>query len=155
MPDPRIEATADDLRAQFQLLIEIRDRLSLTHTMANQIASLRAHLAALRSRGLAADLVAVINTLDAELELIDGRLIQRAPGLAYAHPIQLNAKLAALAAVVGSADAAPTRAAREVYAELSARLDTLRAQYQQVQAHALPALNHLLVEREVPVISPD
>src|SRR5207248_1905142 len=123
--DPRTGATNEQLQEQFRLLLEIRDRLSETHETANRIAALRERLAAWFDRPDASDLQDEIDALDAALADIDAQLIQRAPGLTYAHPIQLNAKLAALAAVVGSADSAPTRSSRQVFSELSGQLEGL------------------------------
>ncbi|MBV9133381.1 MAG: glycosyl hydrolase [Chloroflexi bacterium] len=151
--DPRIEATDADLRQQFDLLLAIRDRLSQTHDTANRIAALREQLAAWRARPDAADLQDDVDSLDAMLSAVDAQLIQRAPGLTYAHPIQLNAKLAALAAVVGSADSAPTQSSREVFANLSARLDALLAQYHQIVSTSLAELNQSARALEVPILS--
>src|SRR5207248_4631587 len=111
-----------DLLEQFQLLVAIRDRLSETHTTANRIAALRAGIAIWRGRSDVEPLGGRLDAIDSELGSIDQELIERSSGLSYAHPIRLNAKLAALSAVVGSADAAPTRQAHEVFAELSERL---------------------------------
>ena len=123
--DPRINATDEQLQEQFRLLLAIRDRLSQTHATANRIAALRDQLATWSVRADASELQDDVDALDAALADIEAQLIQRASGLTYAHPIQLNAKLAALAAVVGSADGAPTQSAREVFANLSAQLDGL------------------------------
>ena len=118
-PDPRVDVSAEDLQAQFALLIAIRDRLSDTHVMANRIASVRADVA--RWRALP-DFAERLATVDHALFEIDDALIDRSAGLSYASPIRLNAKLAALSAIVGSADTAPTQQAQAVFSELSAQV---------------------------------
>jgi photosystem II stability/assembly factor-like uncharacterized protein len=117
--DPRVHASAEDLQAQFALLIDIRDRLSETHTMANRIAQLRADLARWHALPQVEQRLAA---LDRQLSEIDDALIDRSGGLSYASPIRINAKLAALSAMVGSADAAPTQQAHAVFADLSAQV---------------------------------
>jgi photosystem II stability/assembly factor-like uncharacterized protein len=151
--DPRTGATDEQLQEQFQLLVAIRNRLSQTHDLANRIAALREQLAGLGVRPDASDLQDDCDALDAALAVIEADLIQRAPGVTYAHPIQLNAKLAALAAVVGSADSAPTQSSREVFADLSARLERLVARYDQLVATRLAELNQSARALEVPLFS--
>ena len=151
--DPRTAATHEHLQDQFRLLLAIRDALSQTHDTANRIAALREQLAAWSLRADASDLRDEVGALDAALADIDGQLIQRAAGLTYAHPIQLNAKLAALAAVVGSADSAPTQSSREVFSHLSAQLEDLVGRYNNVVAVRLAELNQSARALEVPLLS--
>jgi hypothetical protein len=150
--DPRISATPEDLREQFQLLIEIRDKLSEAHTVANRIAQLRRSLLELRARRDTTDVVDLIDRVDIELASIDQELIERTSGLSYAYPIRLNAKLAALSAVVASADSAPTRQSREVFADLSSRLAEQIGRLDRVRSGELAELESTLRALEVPFI---
>jgi hypothetical protein len=151
--DPRTDATDADLQEQFELLVAIRDRLSQAHELTNQITALRAQLETWRTRADAADLQQDVDALDAALAEIDAGVIQRAPGVTYAHPIQLNAKLAALAAVVGSADSAPTESSYEVFSDLAAQLDNLSARYNHLVATTLADINQSARALEVPILS--
>ena len=146
--DPRVSASEEDLAEQFALLLAIRDRLSETHTTANRIAALRADLARWGTRPDLADRVARI---DRELASIDQELIERSPGLSYANPIRLNAKLAALSAMVGSADAAPTRQSQAVFAELSATLTEQQSRLRAQEAE-LNELDAQLRSTHTPII---
>jgi hypothetical protein len=128
VPDPRVAAKREDFRAQFELLLALRDRLSETHATANRIAALRAGLQPRRNESEVAERA---DAIDHQLAEIDQELIERSPGLSYAHPIRLNAKLAALGAMVASADAAPTQQSHEVFADLS---DHLAAQLERLHA---------------------
>jgi hypothetical protein len=164
--DPRVDVAREDLLEQVRLLLAIRDRLSEAHDAANRIAALRTQIAALRTRLAApasqsaawrarpgaAVLVERLHEIDATLGSIDEQLIQRAPGLSYAHPIQLNAKLAALAAVVGSADSAPTHQSRDVFAELSTRLEGLLERFHRIVEVDLADLNQTLHALEVAIL---
>jgi photosystem II stability/assembly factor-like uncharacterized protein len=151
--DPRVAVSAEDLLEQFRLLLAIRDRLSETHATANRIAALRGELARWRGRSEVEPLVSRLDVVDAELASIDQELIERTPGLSYAYPTRLNAKFAALSAVVGSADAAPTRQARDVFAELSDRLEGELARFRHVVDIDLPDLNQALKSLNVPLLS--
>jgi photosystem II stability/assembly factor-like uncharacterized protein len=151
--DPRVDVSREALIEQFAFLLEVRDRLSDTHATANRIAALRRQIGAWRERADAAPLFSDLENLDAALAAVDQELIERSPGLSYAHPIRLNAKLAALAAMVGSADAAPTRQAREVFAELSAHLDRQLTALHALIEGDLASLNDTLRAFEVPMIA--
>ncbi|MDQ3809279.1 MAG: glycosyl hydrolase [Chloroflexota bacterium] len=149
--DPRVAATNEDLAAQFELLLRIRDKLSDAHGAINQITTVREQIAVWRTR-LAAraeftEPLADLEQLDTRLAAIEGELIQRAPGLTYSNPVRLNAKLAALSAMVGSADVRPTRQAYEVFAELAAQVNQQRTQLEEVLHDRLPALNERLSRR--------
>jgi hypothetical protein len=150
--DPRIDVAQQELQEQFKLLLDIRDRLSETHTAANRIAAVRRQLADWRQRPEAAELASRLEALDAVLAEIDQQLIERTPGLSYAYPIRLNAKLAALASMVGSADAAPTRQSREVFAALRAHLDAQLERLQHLLDEDLASINAALHEQNVAII---
>jgi hypothetical protein len=117
------------------------------------LAALRRHVGAWRERADAAPLFTDLENLDVALAAIDQELIERSPGLSYAHPIRLNAKLDALAAMVGSADAAPTRQSREVFAELSAHLERQLSALQALIDGDLASVNATLRAFEVPMIA--
>jgi hypothetical protein len=150
--DPRISATSADLREQFQLLSQIRDELSEAHTVANRIAQLRTSLRELRARRDTTDVVDVVDRIDKQFASIDQELIERTSGLNYAYPIRLNAKLAALSAVVGSADSVPTQQSREVFADLSSRLAAQVGRLDAVMSGELAELESTLRALEVPFI---
>ncbi len=124
--DPRLTISQEDLEAQFTLLTQIRDTLSAVHDAVNQISDLRqlindwedraeVHRDIERTSGGAQE-------LQARLDAIDLELIERSQDLPYHSPIRLNAKLAALAIVVSSADTQPTQQSYEVFDELSAQV---------------------------------
>ncbi|MCA1647893.1 MAG: glycosyl hydrolase, partial [Chloroflexi bacterium] len=151
--DPRVDVSRDALTEQFNFLLDVRDRLSDTHVAANRISALRRQIGLWRERADAAPLLADLEQLDAALFAVDQELIERSPGLSYAHPIRLNAKLAALAAMVGSADAAPTRQSREAFAELSAHLERQLTVLRALVEDDLASINATLRAFEVPMIA--
>ncbi|HEV2461079.1 MAG TPA: hypothetical protein VGS80_22230, partial [Ktedonobacterales bacterium] len=70
------------------------------------------------------------------------------------HPIKLNAKVAALASVVASGEAAPTRQARQVFDDLSARVAAQLPRLREVIDTDVAAFNALIREAGVPAIVP-
>ena len=155
LADPRVPVSQADLAAQFQLLLQIRDRLSETHATANRLANVRRQVADWQARAAAVGLGERLEALDQALGAVDQHLIERTPGLSYAYPIRLNAKLAALAAMVGAADAAPTRQSIEVFAELSAQLDRQHERLRDLLETDLASIEAALRAAGVPLLVAD
>ena len=69
-------------------------------------------------------------------------------------PIKLNNKLAALSGVVGSADAAPTQGARQVFTDVVGRVDAQLESLEGVLVTQLGAFNATVLEAQLPAIVP-
>ena len=114
--DPRIAATDEDLRAQFDLLVQIRDRVSETTDAVDRLRKARQQVEP-RISGTGSDATRIRERLMA----IEGTLTRLAGPSPYVLPPKaLNNRLAALTGAVAQADARPTKAMYAVYAELSA-----------------------------------
>jgi hypothetical protein len=157
--DPAVTATQADLEAACAFLLRVRDKLSETHDAVNQLRDVRRQIedwirrtAGHASAGAIADagrpLVETLNAI--EQELIEPRA--RADGDRLHFPSRLNVKLAAVTSVVASADAAPTRQVREVFAELSSQVDRVLARWRAVRSTEVEAFCELLRRLEVPVV---
>jgi photosystem II stability/assembly factor-like uncharacterized protein len=114
--DPRIAATDDDLRAQFELMVQIRDRLSEVTDAVHRLRTARQQL----EQRAPADARAA--SVKEKLGAIEGALTRLLPAV---NPMKLpqkalNNRLAALSGAVGQADARPTRQMYAVFEELSA-----------------------------------
>jgi photosystem II stability/assembly factor-like uncharacterized protein len=159
--DPRISATPAELRDQFELLLQLRDSISSANEAVNTVRELRRQVDDWLRRAKGNDksdaLSASAKTIKERLSAIENELTQpkahdRADTLDF--PIQLNTKLAWLAMTVASADAAPTRQARTVYAELSARLQTRLQDLRQLLSTEVAAFNTLVRETAVLPVAP-
>ncbi len=154
--DPRVRATQEDFDAQFELLIQVRDKLSEAQTAINRIRTLktqvegwtaRAKDAAVRERG---------RSLLARLTEVEEVLIQpKAKGQldSINYPSKLNSQLAALAAVAGSADGAPTRQSYEVFQTLSGRIDVQLGRLAAVLKEDVPAFNDAVAKAALPAVA--
>ncbi|HVF88161.1 MAG TPA: hypothetical protein VM866_11250, partial [Pyrinomonadaceae bacterium] len=69
------------------------------------------------------------------------------------YPIRLNNKLAALAGVVASADAAPTAQSVALYEELTAKIDAQLSQLDQIMRADLRSFNALVREQNIPAVT--
>ncbi|OYT71201.1 MAG: glycosyl hydrolase [Chloracidobacterium sp. CP2_5A] len=159
--DPRVATTLADLKAQYDLLIAIRDKLSETHQAILDIRDARRQLeeveGRLRGRDNARPLLDAAKSLKDKLTAIEETLVQtkiQSGQDPLNYPIRLNNKLAALAGVVDSADAAPTAQAREVFADLSARIDAELQKLREVMTGDLADFNAKFQALGLPRIAP-
>jgi hypothetical protein len=120
--DPKNDATLADLQEQFDLLMQIRDKVSAVHDAVNEIKKLRAGLASRRDRAAAA-------RLDAELEAVQKELAElRFAGFddqMLVFDLKLNNRVAALQNYVAQGDYAPTEQQYSVFRELSSAIDNV------------------------------
>ncbi|HLM00548.1 MAG TPA: hypothetical protein VK400_05800, partial [Pyrinomonadaceae bacterium] len=157
--DPRIGTTAADFQKQFDLLMQINQKLSQTHGAILEIRDLRKQLEDLSAKlkepaqkDLREKAAGIMNKLSAvEEELIQTKIKSSQDALNY--PIKLNNKLAALASAVDSADYAPTNQSYDVYNDLTARIDPQIAALAKIKAEDIAAFNRLFAEKNLPVIT--
>ena len=159
--DPRVDATQDDFDAQFELLIQIRDKISETHDNINRLRSARSQVEewAKRAEGTAAEepVSSAADTLKEKLNAVEGALIQTEYKGARDRlhmPIRLNAKLAGLSPVVSAADFRPPQQAYEVFAHFTDLLDGEFSTLQTILDEDLDEFQNLLAELEVQAIVP-
>ena len=132
--DPRVRASDDDLRAQFDLMIEIRDRFT---EVADTVLTIRDVRAAIEKRrdeapdhsGRKAD--AILE----ELRQIEGILMIWMGS--DAHPMMWSApglteKLSSLSGAVISGDARPTQSMYAVFADISERFERQQNQLNRI-----------------------
>jgi hypothetical protein len=134
LPQPNGPATPADLRAQFDLLAAIRDRLSEAHVavmtsrdVRQQVKDLVEHATRV---GKAGDLTERSKKLTDKLMAIENELINpeiKADEDDLNYPPKLDHDFTALAGVVGSADARPTDASVTYYRVLAKKLEEVRA----------------------------
>ncbi len=127
--DPRTNVTPADLAAQFAFLNRLSERTSEANDGVKTIRYVRAELddreAKLSGQGLG-DFKAAATPLRTELATVEDSLYQtknRSGQDPLNYPIRLNNKIAALAGVAGSAEAAPTAQTTAVFTQLSKQLD--------------------------------
>ncbi|MEA2530057.1 MAG: hypothetical protein QOG89_1701 [Thermomicrobiales bacterium] len=151
-PDPRIETSAEDLVAQRDMMLQIRDSLSRTNETLNAIDGLLAQVAVWEKRTddpAIRDAAAAITATVRELrpKLIDVNMKQ-----SQLWPSGLHEKLNALFDSVDGADYAPPRQAREVFAAYTAQLDEIVARLEEIDRTEVAALNQAIQAAGLPTV---
>ena len=159
--DPRVSASQKDLEAQFELHLRVRDKLSETHDAINMLRNIRQQAEDWAKRSserqdheaIAASVLSIKEKLaPIEDELTQSKAKTRQDTMNW--PVKLNGKLAWLAAVISSAQAAPTRQAYELYEDLSQRIDVQLQRLKEIIDIDVAAFNQLMSESGVPAIIP-
>jgi photosystem II stability/assembly factor-like uncharacterized protein len=154
--DPRLTGvTAAHLEEQFTFAKQIRDKVSEANSAVIQVRSLRDQVKERIEKvppRRRAEIQKLVDGLMQPLTAVEEEVYQvklHAFEDPLNYPIKLNNKIAALAGVVGSADARPTDQSYEVYKRLAGQLD---AQLQKLNATLkteLPRVNAALSREKV------
>jgi photosystem II stability/assembly factor-like uncharacterized protein len=146
-PHPLLANVSDaDLRAQFQLAMDIRDSVSRADEAVNRIRSIKAQLKDRADTGRNARLSAAADALMSKLTAVEGEIYQyrnQSSQDPLNYPIKLNNKLAALLGVVDSADGRPPAQCYDAFKDLSGRLDAELARLGALEKGDLAAFNTL------------
>ena len=156
LKDPRISTTLAEFRRQFDLLIDIRDKISEIHDAIRVIRSVTEQAKDLAVRLAAHDANGRIrqsaDALGDKLAASEGRLLQRRQG--YPPNPTLAGDFDWLATMVSSADAQPTDQSYDVFRDLSTMLAAELSDLDQVLETDVGAFNGLVDGHGVRVIVP-
>jgi photosystem II stability/assembly factor-like uncharacterized protein len=157
--DPRVEAGQADLQAQFELLVQVRDKVTALHRGLSRIRSVREQLDewCRRAEGhrAAAGVAERAEAVKARLADIEAALVPVRRG---AHPTasrlppRLNDELLHLAAVIASAACAPNEQSRALFAETAAAVDRQLERLQAVMDTDVRAFSEYVQEFGIPAI---
>lgn len=157
--DPRVTTAPADYAKQLEFGLKIRDKLSETHNAIIQIRDVRRQVEDLLKRVAGQPNFKVIDdagtALNKNLTAIEETLYQtknQSNQDPLNYPIRLNNKLAALAGVVGSAEAAPTAQSYAVYDELVTQIDAQLQKLAQLMRSDVPAFNQLVRDQNIPAV---
>lgn len=156
--DPRIDATDEDLKAQFELLLQIRDKLGEIHEaversqgIREQISSWETRLKAAGNEALASEAERVRERLrEAESELVELRAKGGADSFNY--PPKVNSKIASLQSTVAYGDSRPPRQTYDVFEMHAMHADEHLAHLHRTIETEVNALNEKIAGAGVPAI---
>lgn len=161
LADPRSEATLADMQAQFDFLIELRDKVSETHTAIGNIRKINKEINRL-TKGLNqekyGDLIHFADSITTQLADIEKTLYQtknRSSQDPLNFPIRLNNKLAHLNSLVRIGDFRPTDSAIQVKNDISKLIDEQLKGYYTILEKEIPLFNQMIREMEVNLIEVD
>jgi photosystem II stability/assembly factor-like uncharacterized protein len=145
--DPRLRVSTSDLAQQLDLEMRIGAGMAASFAAFHQVRDTRAILSDRKQRlaenPQAAEAIAALGAFDQKLALVaDGTRAE--PGIGPA-----NRELARLATMAQSADIRPPETVREAVAESCQTLNKGLAQWRELSARELPAINSLLQKNGV------
>ncbi len=158
--DPRSTSSDEDLKAQFDFLISVRDKLSETHRSIRQIREVRSQLETFMNRIKDQEsfkpIVESGKQIVAKLTEIEEALYQtknRSGQDPLNYPIRLNNRLSGLVSVVASGNFRPADSAYQVRDLVVQLIDEQLGKLRQILDQDIPAFNNQVNELRVPVIS--
>jgi photosystem II stability/assembly factor-like uncharacterized protein len=149
LKDPRSPATLADLEAQYQFLIQVRDKTTEANNAVRTIRNVKAQLADRRSKG-GAGFDRLARALEVDLSAVEEEIYQvrnQSGQDPLNYPIKLNNQIAALAGVAGSAEARPTAQSYEVFTLLSGQLAAQLQRLSELLGARLAAVNAELAKQ--------
>ena len=142
--DPRVSGNQQDLEAQYDLLLKIRDKLAETHAAIDRIHTIRTQVRDWLTR---IDDETVTNAGRALLDKLAGveeTLAQPKASDPRQFPSGLNDKLAALPGMISNSDTRPPKQYYEVFDKLSGEVDQQRAALDGIVDAEVRAFNALI-----------
>jgi hypothetical protein len=159
LKDPRVKASQDDLEAQFDLLIELRDKMSDTHDSVLKIRRVKGQVDqwVKRAEGSPAEepVASAAKSLTEKLEGVENELVQTKYGGARDMlnlPPKLDHKLEELINFVANADFGPPAQAYDVFEDFAGRLQPLQDQLEEIMEKDVSEFENLLAELEIPTV---
>lgn len=156
LKDPRVETSLEDLQAQFDFLIEVRDKLSEAHQAIIDIRNTRKDLKYLKDKlgddPKYAEIIKTADELDKEMTVIENN-IHETRNEAYQDPlnfgIKLNNRLAYLATHESRGDFRPTEQGIEYKKEVSGQIDSELNNLNTLFEKKISDINRMVQEKQV------
>ncbi len=162
LKDPRTSGTLDDIKAQFDFSIAVRNKLSETHLAIKKIRTAREQINRVTEPMKGKENMKDVNELSKsildEMKKIEEALYQtknRSGQDPLNYPIRLNNKLAALNSEVDGSDYRPTQQVNAVHKELVEKIDFQLDQLRKVMSEKVPKFNELIKQKEVNAVTID
>jgi hypothetical protein len=158
LADPNYKVSQADYDAQFAFLRQVQDKFDEVQKTVRDIRALRTQLTDFVSRQGAdcpAEVKAMADSIGKRITALEEKLHQtkaKSGQDVLNYPIRLNDKLGGVFDMANSGYMAPSRQAREVFADLSAQADVELARWKKVLNEEVPAFNRLVREQSLPVI---
>ena len=154
LPDPRLPVSLEDLRAQFELKVAIRDRTSETNTTINQLRRIRLQVEDWEKRtGASAAVKDAAKALKERIKEVEGELINLDFEKPRPGPNRIKEKFDALSSMIDESDDPPTRGAFEVYDMLNGQLSEQLTRLRAVLDGPVKEFNNLIRAEELPPIA--
>jgi len=154
--DPRVKASEDDLRRQFELEIGIVEAMNQSYDALQQVRNLREQLRSVKGRVRQGQMQQEVDTLERRLSDLDGTeggwgalFLSTPEGRSLT---RLNVGLKTLLAAVDSADTAPTKAESDTFRDAQTAVKEQLALWNEIKTKDVPALNSQLQKSGLPAL---
>ena len=158
--DPRLPGAEAGAQKQFELSMQVKDRITQLHQAVNEIRDLKAQIQSLHKKfGDDARVKPALEAADGLTKKMSGveeQLIQvnmKGSEGNLAFPNMLNEAFDSFSHVIEGANAAPTQPQYEVFKTLSGRLDEQLAKWQQIKTDEVPKIAALIKQLDLPALS--
>ncbi|MBW7932261.1 MAG: glycosyl hydrolase [Gemmatimonadaceae bacterium] len=153
--DPRWKVSTEDLVAQFNFLIQIRDKVSEANEAVIAARDVKAQVDdRLKQAPQLGDQGKALNGKVTEVEGEIYQIKNQSSQDPLNFPIKLNNKIAALLGMVGSSPGRPPVQAVQVFKELNGKLDVQTKRMDKVYSEDLKAFNEQLKKLGLPEVTP-
>jgi photosystem II stability/assembly factor-like uncharacterized protein len=160
LKDPRTTGTTEDIKAQFDFLMQVRDKVSTTNKAVKRIRTAREQInrvtEPMKGKDDMKPVLDMAKSINDDMKKIEEALYQtknRSGQDPLNFPIRLNNKLAALAGEADGSDYKPTEQVRAVYSEVTGKIDTHLAALEKIFSERIPAFNKLIKEKSIDAVS--
>jgi len=148
------DASDQDLREQFDLAIQIRDKVSQANEAVLLVRGIKQQIHDRKEKldAKAAGVAKALDDFEGALSAVEGEIYQvklQSSQDPLNFPIKLNNKIAALQGVVESADVRPTEQTYSMYRTLSTRLDDELAKLDAAVKTKMPPVNQQLQRQKL------
>ncbi|MGH9592405.1 MAG: glycosyl hydrolase, partial [Bryobacteraceae bacterium] len=153
--DPRSTATQADLQAEFDLAMQIRDKVSMANQAVIDVRKVRPQITDRLGKTQAADLHSAGDVLTKKLTDVEEAIYQvrnRSGQDPLNFPIKLNNKIAHIQEVVEDGDYKPTDQSYAAVKELAGELDVQLAKLKAIMGADLEAFNKLLAANNLDAV---
>jgi photosystem II stability/assembly factor-like uncharacterized protein len=158
LADPNYKISQQDYEAQFEFLFQVQNKYNDVQKGVKDIRSLRTQINDFTTRqgkDIPRDVKQAADTILKQLTAIEEKLHQtkaKSSQDVLNYPIRLNDKLGGLYGAAASGVTAPSKQARDVYADLSSQADAELAKLTHIINTDIQELNKLIRDKSLPVI---
>ena len=158
LADPNYKISQADYEEQFNQLIAVRDKFSEVIMALKNIGEIRKQLNDFSGRSgkdLPKEIKQQIDTINKQMTVVEEALHQtkaKSGQDVLNFPIRLDDKLASVYNAAAAGQAAPSRQAKEAYAELVSLTDIQLGKLKKIMSEDVVKLNQMIHEKALPVI---
>lgn len=158
--DPRIKDEDAAVQKQFELSMQVKDRISQLHQAVNEIRDVKAQIQSLHKKfGEDAGAKAALETADElnkKMSAVEEQLIQvnmKSSEGNLVFPNMLNERFDTFSHVIDGANAVPTQPQYDVFTMLSGQLDEQLQKWTQLKTDEVPKVGAAIKQLDLPVLT--